>query len=56
MAFRYFTDAYLLPPWNNVLDIVQKIELLSENSSPPLVSQAGYGPSILQLFEAKQCL
>jgi len=40
------------PPWKNVLGIVQncwmgiveKVGPLSQNSSPPLVSQAGYGP------------
>jgi len=30
--------------WQNVLDIGQTIWALSENSSPLLVSQAGYGP------------
>ena len=32
-------------PWKNVLDTVNKLGPLSENSSPPLVCQAGYGPS-----------
>jgi len=31
-------------PPENVLDIVKKFGPLSENSSPTLVSQAGYGP------------
>jgi len=40
------------PPWKNVLDIIKNIRHsskilgpLSENSSPLLVSQAGYGPA-----------
>jgi len=38
------------PPWKNVLKVktsghsLKKCGPLSENSSPPLVSQAGYGP------------
>jgi len=41
------------PPWSNVLGTVEnyrtwfkKVGPLSENSSPPLVSQAGYGPGL----------
>jgi len=40
------------PLWKNVLDIVKKFTPPSENSSPPLVSQAGYMPAEAQVQKA----
>jgi len=35
------------PSWKNALDIVLKFGPFSENSSPRLVSKAGYGPECI---------